>query len=77
MITHLVCDAGSPFPPVCYNGKTIKPGQGNNFFIFPGVGFGAVMSKASKVTVSILPPSMREATKSWRLAICRAGADAG
>ena len=34
------------------NGKTVKVGQCNNFWIFPGVGFGSVMSKSKKVTVS-------------------------
>ena len=43
--------AGSPSAPYRYKGKLFKPGQGNNFFIFPGVGFGAVMAKASKITV--------------------------
>ena len=33
------------------NGKTVKVGQCNNFWIFPGVGFGSVMSKSKKVTV--------------------------
>ena len=39
------------------NGKTIKVGQCNNFWIFPGVGFGAVMSKSKKVTVRPYAPA--------------------
>ena len=48
-----ICCAGSPEEPVKVNGKTVKVGQCNNFWIFPGVGFGAVMSKSKKVTVSV------------------------
>lgn len=41
---------GSPFSDVTYEGKTVPVAQGNNALIFPGVGLGAVASKARKVT---------------------------
>jgi len=41
--------AGSPFDPVVIDGKTYTPGQGNNMFIFPGVGFAAVSIQAEYV----------------------------
>ncbi|MFQ6610910.1 MAG: NAD-dependent malic enzyme [Fidelibacterota bacterium] len=45
--------SGSPFDPIEYEGKTLIPGQGNNMYIFPGVGLGACLCKASKVTNSM------------------------
>ncbi|WP_169743855.1 NAD-dependent malic enzyme [Deinococcus misasensis] len=40
---------GSPFPDVYHNGQIYEIGQGNNTFIFPGVGRGVIAAGAKSI----------------------------
>jgi malate dehydrogenase (oxaloacetate-decarboxylating) len=42
--------AGSPFADVQWGGRTLVTSQCNNLYVFPGVGLGALVAKAPKVT---------------------------
>lgn len=44
-----VIATGSPFDPVEYDGEQRAFGQGNNVYIFPGVGLGALIARAHRI----------------------------
>ena len=46
--------AGSPFGPVDYEGAMHAIGQGNNAFVFPGIGFAAVLGKCRRITEAMI-----------------------
>lgn len=51
---NAIIATGSPFSKVYYNEKRYRIAQSNNAFAFPGIGLGATIVKAKKVTDDML-----------------------
>jgi malate dehydrogenase (oxaloacetate-decarboxylating) len=50
---------GSPFEPVVYQGTTYTIGQANNALVFPGIGLGSIVARASRITKGMVTAAAR------------------
>jgi malate dehydrogenase (oxaloacetate-decarboxylating) len=60
---------GSPFAPVTHQGVTYQIGQANNALIFPGLGLGAILSRAQRITdqmITVAAQAVAELTDTTR-----------
>ncbi|KAG8947900.1 hypothetical protein FRC03_000896, partial [Tulasnella sp. 419] len=46
----VVFASGSPYNAIEWQGKKYEPGQGNNMYVFPGIGLASILCEAAKVT---------------------------
>ncbi|NNF04453.1 MAG: NAD-dependent malic enzyme [Rhodothermales bacterium] len=56
--------SGSPFPAVERDGQRFEPAQGNNAYVFPGIGLGAVAAQARHVPDSMFMAAARALAES-------------
>ncbi|EKD14886.1 uncharacterized protein L3040_003898 [Drepanopeziza brunnea f. sp. 'multigermtubi'] len=46
--------SGSPFQPYLYKDKVMIPSQGNNMYVFPGIGLGSILCKTANITQEMI-----------------------
>ncbi|EDN92962.1 hypothetical protein SS1G_08827 [Sclerotinia sclerotiorum 1980 UF-70] len=46
--------SGSPFPDYVHDDKTYSAGQGNNMYVFPGIGLGSILCKTSCINQEMI-----------------------
>jgi malate dehydrogenase (oxaloacetate-decarboxylating)(NADP+) len=55
--------SGSPFGPVTHLGRTFRPAQGNNAYVFPGIGLGAIACRARTLPDALFLTAARTLAK--------------
>jgi malate dehydrogenase (oxaloacetate-decarboxylating)(NADP+) len=65
--------SGSPFAPVTYGGRTHRPSQGNNAYVFPGIGLGALACRARTLPDELFLTAARTLAKLVRQSDLDAG----
>jgi malate dehydrogenase (oxaloacetate-decarboxylating) len=64
---NAIVAAGSPYPDVILNGKSISVTQCNNALIFPGLGLGIICAGAKRVTSGMIDAAVKELSNSVNL----------
>eukprot|EP00388_Colpodella_angusta_P030929 GDKK01020901.1.p1 GENE.GDKK01020901.1~~GDKK01020901.1.p1 ORF type:complete len:275 (+),score=37.47 GDKK01020901.1:2-826(+) len=57
---NAIVASGSPFPDVVVNGQLCKPSQGNNMYIFPGIGLGASLAQPTYISNEVMVAAARK-----------------
>ncbi len=71
---NAVIATGSPFPDVDHQGKKLRVAQGNNVWIFPGVGLGALAAEATRMDEALFAAAAQTLAEAVEPADLAAGA---